>query len=333
MSHSACRGSRLTASVSRVLVIVGPTASGKSAVAEAIADTIDSEIVSADSMQVYRGMDIATDKPDEAARRRYRYRLIDVADPSDQFTVVGFRELARAAIADAEQAGHLPVLVGGSGLYVRAVIDDLEFPRPACPQPVVREQLESLASSELVDRLRVLDPEAARTIHPNNKRRLVRALEFIGETGTPFSGMQKQWSQRNSIYDLRMFGLAKSRGALYDAVNARVDAMIAAGLVEEAEKFVRRAAPGHGTAGQVLGYKELAAYLAGEESLEEGVARLKAATRRFAKRQMTWFRRDPRIVWMRADATSADRVAARIINGLRNEGWLHLTTSGAGASA
>jgi len=302
-------------------VIVGPTASGKSAAAEAVDELIHAELISADSMQVYAGMDVATDKPGAESRRRHRYHLLDVAAPGEPFTVVRYRELAREAIDRVVSAGRLPVLVGGSGLYVRAVVDDLEFPAPRGPLEGARarERLEALGGDELYARLKRVDPEAASRIHPHNKRRLLRVLEFIEETGQPFSALQERWARRRSIYDLRMYGLRRSREELHAAIDRRVDGMLEHGLVDEARKM---RSLGLETAAQALGYKELEPYLAGREDLDEAVSRLKRATRRFAKRQLTWFERDERVRWIDAGGKGPLDVARIIVGQLREEGWL-----------
>lgn len=314
----------MTDSPSKVLVIVGPTAAGKSAVAEAVADRVDSDIVSADSMQVYRGMDIATDKPDLKRRKRYRYHLIDVADPDEPFTVVRYRDLARKAIDGIAAAGRLSVLVGGSGLYVRAVIDDLEFPPAARDlSESEREQLENGPADELWDELRRVDPAAAARIHRNNRRRLARALEFIAETGHLFSETQERWSRYESIYDVRIFGIQRERQPLLAAIDRRVDAMITAGLADEARRLASSMRAGSlNTSRQALGYKELSGYLEGTQELGEAADALKRATKRFAKRQMTWFRADARVQWIDAENVAPEMVADQIVASLRQDKWL-----------
>jgi len=305
-------------------VIVGPTAAGKSAIAEAVADRVDSEIVSADSMQVYRGMDIATDKPDAERRKRYRYQLIDVADPEEPFTVVRYRDLARGAIARISARGRLPMLVGGSGLYIRAVIDDLEFPAAARDlSEAEREHIEKASAEELWEELRRVDPRAADRIDRNNRRRLMRALQFLAETGQPFSEMQERWSRYESIYDVRIFGVQRERQLLFAGIDRRVDGMIAAGLADEARRLAASGGgPGRTTSRQALGYKELTGYLEGTQGLGEAADELKRATKRFAKRQMTWFRRDERVQWIDVDNVSPEEVADRIVAALSDGAWL-----------
>lgn len=313
----------MTGSPSKVLVIVGPTASGKSAVAEALADLVETEIISADSMQVYRGFDVATDKPDRRRRERYRYHLLDVADPTDPFTVVRYRDLARDAIAAVHRAGRLPILVGGSGLYVRAVIDDLDFPPALGTQDDdTRSRLDKRSTDELYAQLAESDPEAARRIHPNNRRRIVRALEFASQTGRLFSELQQAWRRREALYDVRILGLRRARQALNESIDKRVDAMVAAGLVEEARRWAGAGREVGHTSRQALGHKELAGYLAGVESLEDALERLKRATRRYAKRQMTWFSADERVAWIDADDMTPSEVAGLLVASLIQEGWL-----------
>lgn len=289
----------------RVAALVGPTAVGKSSTAISAAETLGAEIVSIDSMQVYRGMDIGTDKATVEMQQRVPHHLLDVRDPSHDLTVAEFQELARAAIADIAGRGRLPLLVGGSGLYFRAVVDDLDFP-PRSPE--VRTALEGRLEVEGVEALYTelarVDPAAADKMEPGNARRIVRALEVIEITGRPFSE-NDAWDRFESVYDLRVAGLELPREDLYERVSARVDRMLEHGLVEEARTL---ATSGIGpTARQALGYRQVldAGMSADIGALRDEIVR---ATKRFARRQLSWFRADPRIVWF--DASDPGLVGA-----------------------
>lgn len=288
-----------------LLVIIGPTASGKSAVGMALARRLDGEIVSADSMQVYRGMDIGTAKPSLGEQAEIRHHLIDVADPDEVFNAARYQELAGAAIADAASRGKLPIMVGGTGLYVDAVVRGFLFPDEG-RNPAVRERLEREAQREaagaggapaLHARLALCDPEAAARIHPNDLRRIVRALEVFEVTGRPITELRRKHMPVNA-YNARSFGLTMPREALAARIDARVDQMVAAGLVDEVRGLLRMGYDPEATAMQAIGYKEFAAYLAGQEGLDQAIDAVKLETRKYAKRQMTWFRKHDDIAWI-----------------------------------
>jgi tRNA dimethylallyltransferase len=283
----------------RVAALVGPTAVGKTAVAVDVALRIGAEIVSIDSMQAYAGMDVGTAKPSGAARRRAPHHLVGAWDPRHELTVAEFRQRAREAIDDIARRERIPLLVGGSGLYFRAVVDDLEFP-PRSPE--LRARLEAEARAEggagrLHARLARLDPDAAARIAPANTRRVVRALEIREVTGTATVDYGP-WRSFESVYDLSVAGLERPRDELYARIERRAEAMVASGLRAEA---ARLEAEGVGsTARQALGYRQaLEDGDASDEALAGAIAR---ATKRFARRQEGWFRRDPRVVWFPANA-------------------------------
>lgn len=281
----------------RVAAVVGATAVGKTDVSLEIAEELNAEIVSVDSMQVYRGMDIGTAKPDAEMRARVRHHLLDLFEPSHDVTVSEFQSLARAAIVDISGRGRLPLLVGGSGLYYRAVIDELSFPpREEQVRRRLEEEVEEQGAEVLYARLKELDPRAADKIEPANARRTVRALEVIEITGRPFSD-NVTWDTYDSIYDLTVVGLTRPREELYARIEERVDAMLQAGLVAEVERI---AAAGMGrTARQALGYRQVLECEC--EVLRDEIAK---ATKRFARRQESWFKADPRITWV--DASRSD---------------------------
>lgn len=285
-----------------VLAVVGPTAAGKSGLAVEMAELLGAEIVSVDSAVVYRGMDVGTDKPSAEALARVPHHLVDVVDPSHTMTVAEFQGRARAAIADILGRGRTPLLVGGSGLYFRAVVDALEFPGTA---PDVRARLESEAEDVggevLFERLRSLDPAAAMRMEPANVRRTVRALEVIELTGRPFSSFRTAWDEPRSLYQLTVAGLTHPRPELGRRIDARVDAQIERGLVDEVRRLVAAGFRSSLTSVQALGYAQVLAFLDGEASLEEAVAETKRRTRRYARRQLSWFGADPRVEWFESE--------------------------------
>lgn len=279
----------------RVAAIVGPTAVGKTEASVQVAERLGAEIVSVDSMQIYRGMNVGTAKADAATRQSVPHHLIDIRAPDEDVTVAEFQRLARDAIAGIHDRGRLPLLVGGSGLYLRAVVDDLQFPaRSAEVRAALEAEAEDVGAESLHARLSALDPAAAARIEPANARRTVRALEVIEVTGRPFSD-NTAWEDYRSIYDLRIAGLSLDRPLLYDAITARVEKMLEQDLVDEARKL----APHMGrTARQALGYRQILDDPdADEADLRDAITR---ATKRFARRQESWFRSDPRVVWFDA---------------------------------
>lgn len=280
------------------VAVVGPTASGKSAVALAVAVQLgDLELVSIDSMQVYRRMDIGTAKPTAEERHRVRHHLLDLVEPWDEFTVAEFQRSYRAALAEITGRRHRAVLVGGTGLYHRAVVDDLDLPGewPDVRRRVEREVTASGPESAHA-RLAELDPVAAARMEPTNIRRIVRALEVIEGSGRPFSS----YGPGLDAYppsDVVQIGLRWDRTVLADRIERRVHAMVADGLVAEVESILSVGGFSR-SAGQALGYKEIAAHLDGTIGLDEAIDQVIVRTRQFAVRQLRWFRRDPRVVWV-----------------------------------
>ncbi|RJX17007.1 MAG: tRNA (adenosine(37)-N6)-dimethylallyltransferase MiaA [Ammonifex sp.] len=301
-----------------LLVITGPTATGKSAVAVETALRVNGEIISADSMMVYRGMDVGTAKPTLAERKGVPHHLIDVVDPQESFSVAAFQALAREQIREINARGRLPVLVGGTGLYIRAVLEGYRF-----TGGVDRELRHRLAEEArrhgpgyLHDRLRSVDPAAAQSLHANDLKRVIRALEVYYETGGDAS--EEARTEPVPAYDALVFGLRIERQELYRRIEARVDNMLSEGLVDEVTKLLKGGLRRDVTAMQALGYKEIAAYVTGEMSLEEAVSVLKRNTRRFAKRQFTWFRRDARIRWLDvAGYRSQEGLVEEIVAGVK----------------
>jgi tRNA dimethylallyltransferase len=292
-----------------IVVILGPTAVGKTEAAIQLAERLDGEIISADSRLFYRGMDIGTAKPSPAERRRVPHHLIDVAEPDETWSLAQFQSAARRAIEEIRSRQRLPLLVGGTGQYIRAVTEGWETPRVE-PVPELRAALESwikeIGPDGLHTRLAVLDPEAARGIDPRNVRRTVRALEVILATGRPFSGQRRNGP---SPYRLLLLGISRPRPELYARIDARVDAMLAAGLVEEVRGLLAKGYPPDLPAFSAIGYREIIDYLLGKSSLEEAAARIKRQTRMFVRRQANWFKADdPKIHWFHAGPEVADEM-------------------------
>ncbi len=293
------------------LAVVGVTATGKSAVALAIVRRLrDAEIISVDSMQVYRDMDIGTDKPSAAVQAEVPHHLIDVADPSEDYSLTMFQAAARQARADIAVRGRQAVLVGGTGLYHRAVIDDLEIPA-RYPETVAALE-EEPDTAALHRRLAELDPVAASRMEPTNRRRIVRALEVTVGGDRLFSSYGPGLNEYPPR-DIVQVGLSLSRAEVDCRIEQRYQQQIEAGFLAEVEALAARYSPLSRTASQALGYKELLGHLNGEMSLEEALALAITRTRRFARRQERWFRRDPRIVWVNADS-DAESLADHVLS-------------------
>lgn len=276
-----------------------------------IAATVGAEIVSIDSTMIYRGMDIGTDKPSPEQLASVPHHLVDVVDPNETVTVAQFQRWAREAIESVLGRGKMPLLVGGSGLYFRAVVDRLEFPRT---DPELRARLSELDASpeSLHGRLASMDPQAAASIDPANVRRTVRALEVITLTGRRFSSFHTEWDRYESIYDLKVVGLELPREDLDARIEQRVDRHLAAGLLDEVRCLTGRGLRTSSTSVQALGYAQLIAYLDGQISMEEARLRIINRTRRFARRQWSWFRADPRVRWFLSDLSGA---ASHLVGG------------------
>jgi tRNA dimethylallyltransferase len=284
-----------------VVAVVGPTAAGKSDLGVALAKALGGEVINADSMQLYRGMDIGTAKLTPAERQGVPHHLLDIWDVTEAANVADYQRLARAEIDRLHAAGRVPVLVGGSGLYVRAALDVLEFPGT---DPDVRARLESelglRGPGALHARLAAADPEAARAILPSNGRRIVRALEVVEITGRPFTA---NLPGHVSVYDTVQIGVDVPRPELDDRIATRVDRMWDAGLVAEVRALETAGLREGRTASRALGYQQVLAALAGECTEQQARAETVRATKRFARRQDSWFRRDPRVAWLTSRGT------------------------------
>ncbi|MFD2371401.1 tRNA (adenosine(37)-N6)-dimethylallyltransferase MiaA [Brevibacillus sp. GCM10020057] len=282
----------------KLVVIIGPTAVGKTELSLELAEQFQGEIISGDSMQVYREMNIGTAKASPEELARVPHHLIDIISPRDEYSVAQFQESATRLITEINQRGHLPFIVGGTGLYIESVTHRFQFSRTPS-DPELRERLQKLANTEGVEalhaRLAQVDPVTAERLHPNDVKRVIRALEVYECSGYKMSDFQLR--AQHSPYDLVMIGLTMEREKLYERINHRVDLMIEAGLVEEVRQLLDRGYDATLISMQGLGYKELIPYLYGEITLEKAINDIKQRTRHFAKRQLSWFRRMPEIQW------------------------------------
>lgn len=313
-----------TAPMRRFPVIIGPTAGGKSALALALAGALEqagrqAEIISADAFQVYRGMDIGTAKPSWSERKRIPHHLIDIREPTDSFTVDDWLRLAEPIIARLLDHGATPIVVGGTNLYIKALLEGM-FDGPE-PDPALRAELQSLSSAELHAELTRIDPVAANRIHPNDRRRAIRAIEVHRQTGSPISSLQSQWDRRRRA-DALLIGLQWPTETINRRINARVKKMIELGLVEEARGLWTAGRLG-AQASQALGYKQLIEHFAGRCSLDQAVERIRIETRRFAKNQRTWIRRllapcpnAPSPITIDAGESSAEEYTQHIVDQL-----------------
>ena len=288
-----------------LIVVAGPTASGKSAAAVELARMIGGEIISADSMQVYRYMDIGSAKITKEEMMGVTHYLIDVADPTEEFDVVRYAHEAKAAISDIVSRGKIPILCGGTGFYIQAVTRDIDFSETGS-LPKYREELTDYAAQHgntaLHEQLKNIDPVSYETIHPNNLKRVIRALEYYKETGMTISAHNEAERQRETPYDLHFFVLNDDRAVLYDRIDRRVDFMMAEGLYDEVMYLRQMGLTRDMVSMQGLGYKEMLDCMDGKYDLDEAVRILKRDSRHYAKRQITWFKREKDAVWIdRAD--------------------------------
>ncbi|HLK00754.1 MAG TPA: tRNA (adenosine(37)-N6)-dimethylallyltransferase MiaA [Streptosporangiaceae bacterium] len=299
-----------------VLAVVGPTAAGKSSLAIELALALGGEVINADSMQLYRGMDIGTAKVTDAERKGVPHHLLDIWPVTRTATAAEYQTLARAAIDDVVARDRVPILAGGSGLYIRAALDDLSFPGTnAAVRARLEDELASTGTLKLHERLAGLDPAAAQAILPTNGRRIVRALEVIELTGRPFSATMPEYGQARPAVQL---GITLPRHELDRRIEARVDHMWAAGFEAEVRALAAEGLRGGRTASRALGYQQMLRYLDGQWTLDQAREQTVKATRRFARRQESWFRRDPRITWLdpAADLVSQALTAAGTHGGL-----------------
>ena len=284
-----------------MMIIAGPTATGKSAAAVALAKRMNGEVISADSMQVYRGMDIGSAKITEEEMQGVPHHLVDIIEPEETWNVVLFQERAKKAAQDILGRGRLPIVAGGTGFYIQALLYDIAF-TDAGEDTAYRQALTRYAAEHgaeaLHDMLRKEDPESAEAIHPNNIKRVIRALEYRRESGTAISAHNTAQRQRQAAYRAILFVLTMDRARLYERIDARVDRMVEEGLVEVVARLRERGLTARDVSMQGIGYRQILQALDGEISMEEAVRIVKRDTRHFAKRQLTWFKREPDAVWI-----------------------------------
>lgn len=293
-----------------LIVLTGPTAAGKTELSIALAEKLNGAIISADSMQVYKYMNIGSAKIRPEEMQGIRHYLVDVLDPREEFHVARFQQMAKEALEEIYRNGQLPIVVGGTGFYIQALLKDIDFDESSGELPC-RKELEETARREggavLYERLKQVDPESAEAIHPNNVKRVIRALEFYQETGQPISLHNKEQKEKQPPYTYAYFVLNDDRARLYERIDRRVDRMVEQGLVEEVRWLKEHGYDRSLVSMQGLGYKELFPYLDGTCSLEEAVEIIKRDTRHFAKRQITWFKREPDVIWLNQQEFGYDK--------------------------
>ncbi len=292
-----------------LIILTGPTAVGKTKASIGLAKAVDGEIISADSMQVYRHMDIGSAKIKPEEMEGIPHHLIDVLEPDDEFHVVKFQQLAKKAMREIWERGHIPIVTGGTGFYIQALLYDIDFDENE-KEDACRKELEAYAKEHgaeaLHEKLALVDPASAEMIHPNNIKRVIRALEFYEQTGKRISEHNETQRQRESPYAFAYFVLTDDRAHLYERINRRVDQMIEEGLVNEVQALKDKGYTKQLVSMQGLGYKEILDYLDGNCTLEEAIYTIKRDTRHFAKRQLTWFKRERDVIWINKQSFGYD---------------------------
>jgi len=303
-----------------LVILTGPTAVGKTALSIGLAQAIGGEIISADSMQVYRYMDIGSAKIMPWEMQEVPHHLVNVLEPWEEFNVVRFQQMAKNACEQIWGRGHIPIVTGGTGFYIQALLYDIDFTEND-ENTAFRTEMEELAAREggevLYERLKQVDPVSAEVIHANNIKRVIRALEFYEKTGIPISAHNEEQKQKESPYAFLYAVLTRDRTVLYERIDRRVDMMMEQGLLEEVRSLKERGCTRQMVAMQGLGYKEILDYLDGKLSLEEAVYIIKRDTRHFAKRQMTWFRREKDVTFVEMDGRQEAEVLREILDQLR----------------
>lgn len=307
--------------MNKLIILTGPTAVGKSKLSIELARKVGGEIISADSMQVYKYMDIGTDKIKKENMGGVPHHLIDILEPTQEFNVVLFQKLVKEAMEGIYHRGHIPILVGGTGFYIQAILYDIDFTSTDADMSY-RHGLEEIAKVKggevLHQRLELVDPESAKAIPAGNVKRVIRALEYYEKTGRKISDHNKEQHEKTSPYDFRYFVLTDHREVLYEKIDKRVDKMIEDGLLGECQKLMTMGIEPSMTSMQGLGYREMMGYINGEYDLERAIYLIKRNTRHFAKRQLTWFRREKDVIWVdkseynREDAQVLDAILAKI---------------------
>ena len=304
--------------MNKLIVLTGPTAVGKTGLSIGLAKKINGEIISADSMQVYKDMDIGTAKIKKEEMQGVKHYLIDVHDPKEDFNVFTFQKMAKDALKEIYEKGKIPIIVGGTGFYIQALLYDIDFNTEGDDEKI-REELTEYLNKNGVDALYKLlydiDPESCNVIHKNNTKKVIRAIAFYRSTGTKISEHNEVQKEKESPYDFRYFVLNDERDKLYNRINDRIDEMIEEGLVGEVEGLLKNGLNETNISMQGLGYKEIVKYLKGECSLEDAVYELKLNTRHFAKRQLTWFKREKDVIWVnKNEYKSEDEIMSYLLS-------------------
>ena len=301
-----------------VLCIVGPTAVGKTKMSIELAKQLNGEIISGDSMQIYRGMDIGTAKATMDERQGIPHHLIDEKNPDEPYSVAAFQQTVRAKMEEIKSRGKLPIIVGGTGLYIKSVLYDYEFAGESESKEIDEAKYGHLSNEELHAKLAAVDEAGAKDIHPNNRKRVIRALEFYETSGVKKSEMiEKQ--EHKMIYDACLIGLTDDRNVLYDRINKRVDTMYETGLVEEVKALFDEGIPAESQSIRAIGYKELYDYFKGLISLEESKELIKRNSRRYAKRQYTWFNNQMDVTWFKVDVQHFDKTVKEVLTYVQNK--------------
>jgi tRNA dimethylallyltransferase len=300
----------------KVIAIVGPTAVGKTKLSVELAKKLNGEIISGDAMQIYRGLDIGTAKITTKEMKGITHHLLDEKNPDERYSVAEFQKTVRAKIDEISERGKLPIIVGGTGLYVKAVLYDYAFSEEEKPRG---EQYKALTNEEIHAKLAAIDPESARELHPNNRRRVVRALTIYDQTHkTKSETLQKQ--EKKLMYDVTLIGLTDERPVLYERINARVDQMMVDGLIEEVKKLYEGEIPKEAPAIQAIGYKELYNYFEGMTDLETAIQLVKRNSRRLAKRQYTWFKNQMDVTWFAVNVANFEKTVDEVFQYLQGRG-------------
>ena len=315
-----------------LIILTGPTAVGKTGLSIELAKRIGGEIISADSMQVYRGMDVGTAKVTKEEMDGVPHHLIDILEPTEAFDVTLFQRLAGQAVQEILGRGKLPILVGGTGFYIQALLYGIDFTEEdsgEIERDKLRCELEKIAETpegleSLVEELRTVDPKALLTIHPNNKKRVIRAVEYFRIHQAPISAHNEAEREKSSVYNSRYFVLTMDREKLYQRIEQRIDIMLEQGLVSEVRRLHAAGCGKEHISMQGIGYKEILEYLDGETTYEEAVTKLRTNTRHYAKRQLTWFRREKDVIWLDKDELGSDEeILQKIILEINNMGISH----------
>lgn len=285
----------------KLIILAGPTASGKTSVSIDLAKRLGGEIISADSMQVYKYMDVGTAKISVEEMQGVKHHLIDVLDPKEDFNIVKFQNMVKCSIEEIVKNGHIPILVGGTGFYIQSIIYDIDFNTEDDNSSVrkkLEEEYDTYGADFMYEKLKKIDSVSAKTIHKNNKKRIIRAIEFFLINNEPISSHNEVQRKKNSPYDYRFFVLNPPRDILYERINKRVDIMVENGLVDEVKKLREMGLSMENISMQGIGYKEILEYLDGDTSLEAAIENIKQNTRHMAKRQVTWFKREKDVIYV-----------------------------------